>query len=87
MGSNLWCRDKNRFFIAFKINFPDGKVEIMNSQKQIGEEWRSFQCEARSALLHAIISKLDIFGELWCIVSTSTDWLNTPVNEDEITLI
>lgn len=58
----------------------------MDGQEEIGVEWRSLERKAWSALLHGVIGEFDILGEFGLVVS-SADWLDTPIDEHNFTLI
>jgi len=79
MGANLWSRDKDGLFVAIKINFPYGEVEIVNSQEKVWEEWRSLEGQSWSTLLHAVVGEFDILSKFGLIV-TSTNWFNAPID-------
>ena len=86
VGAVSWSRAEDGVLSILEINLPNSEMEVMNGQEEVGVEWRSFQGKCWSVLLLTVEGTLDVLSDLGAVI-TSTDCLDGPVDEDEVSLI
>lgn len=86
MSSKSGSRYENRFIVFFKVYFPNSKLEIVDSEKQIGVERRPLKSKGWSVLFHEIKGLFHVLCYLWSVIVCCW-WLHTPVNKNQRSFI
>lgn len=81
-------RTENRVVeIVTQGGLPNAEVEVVHGQDQVFKEGRSLKCDDRTIAALAFIYLADVLSKLCCIFTSTSRWLDTPVNLNKVTFI